>query len=48
MILNYLVNTGVVKLAFIFGLPPFLGKFLAAGISAPTNYFILRLFVFKK
>ena len=48
MLFNYLVNTGVVKMAFIFGLVPFVGKFLAAGISAPTNFFILRLFVFKR
>jgi putative flippase GtrA len=44
---NYVINTSVVKLAFILGVPPFFGKFLAAAISAPVNYFVLRLFVFK-
>ena len=48
MLFNYLLNTSVVKLAFLIGLSPFIGKFLAAGISAPINYFVLRLFVFKK
>jgi len=48
MLFNYVINTSVVKLSFVLGLPPFFGKFIAAAISAPVNYFVLRLFVFKR
>lgn len=48
MFFNYLLNSSVVKLSFLFEMSPFVSKFIAAGISAPVNYFVLRLFVFKR